>query len=1344
MPTSRPTAAAPVRWQLCLLGHLAPEIRATLSADPAFLLQETTPGTAAAAPRALARHHLIVASEAVAEAHRASLVGTNHTLRLMVLAERPSIDRAVHWIRAGAADYYAITTEDLSALPSRIRTILTSQSMAPVATKQRRITRLAHQLATVVEKVGDGLTLVDEHGRFILFNREMRRITGLSRSTAGGLTAFHQAIHPDPAEFRRAQERVREALATRESRAGEAIARNRAGDTLQLSVVVSPVQVGDSLWALSAYKDITARRRAEVAVELRESRAQTFNQVLLQLARNELLFRGDRTAALHLLTETAARTLGAARVGVWFYEPGRTALRCADLFEQDSGRHSSDLHLSAADYPDYFAAVEKQETIAAGDAAHDPATRCFAESYLQPLGIGAMLDVPVRVAGRIVGVVCHEHVGPPRTWSAAEQAFASAIGGCVSLALEAEARHQAEAALHAAHDRINEIVEFLPDATFVIDPAGTVTAWNRAMEEMTGVPKAEMLGRGRHEYAVPFYGERRPMLIDLALRRIDGDTRLYETLTTDGRTLFGEVHVPCLGGGRGAHLWGSARPLFDQQGRLTGALESIRDVTQRKQAENEIAAWKRRYELVAAASGQITYEYNLETGFILWSDSVNRVLGYQLGGTVLRWLRLIHPDDRRHTAACLHRSIRAYTPFDMEYRMRHHDGSYLWFRDRGYYIITADRARCMIGMLTDITAGKQAAEALQRAHAHLEERVRERTAELATANSRLRGEIAERERIQQALTASEQKYRLMVDSLPQVVYELDLQGNVLVLNREGVQAARVTPEDLARGINLFSLVHPDDHERLRANWARLLAGHHLGGEEYRFLRRDGTFFHGSSYAHIIVRDGRPVGVTGFLVDETHRKQVEETLRRAHADLEDRVIQRTAELAESNASLRRLLEKQEMNIGLAHQVLLLVNAEQPRNSALPGGSGLFVAGQSIPRYLEGGDHFFVRHLAEPSGPRTLVSLKDQSGHEVGCILRSIITDLLHNALVGAGGAGHPVAEVITRLNREICRSHLFQDGDFFTSINLEIDHATLQATYVVAGHPPFLLVRDGAVLLLPDLHGTGTNLPVGMIDRHEFGAATLQLQPGDKLILYTDGLLEAPAALGRPHLSSAALADLLRAIVARQPKAHVVTLANLLFREVAGCSCDEAASAHGLPDDVALVALEIEPPAPTFEDCLRPASLAELRAQRVRLTEKIMEEWHSHGVTTAPMRLHVVLEEALYNAWHHGNREDPAKWIVVRRRYANDACLEIIDEGAGFGLDQVGDPTAHENRTKPSGRGLFLIRRFADEARWSDSGRHLTMHFGDEKTFAPLAGRSPLPRLDLWNTPHLSTANQTRP
>ncbi len=1084
---------------------------------------------------------------------------------------------------------------------------------------------------------------------------------------------------------------------------------------------------------------------AEV-LELRELRSLSFNRTLAELARNAQLYRSDRETALQIITATAAQTLDVARVSVWFFEPSGTWLDCADLFDRASGRHAPGPRLATKDHPDYFAALERWEMIVAADVLRDPATCSFATTHLEPLGIGAMLAVPVRSAGRVVGVVCHEHIGAARAWDAAEQSFAAAIGGCVSLVLEAQARREAEAALQAANDRLHDLIEFLPDATFAIDAAGVVTSWNRAMEELTGVPKAAMLGRGDHAYSLPFYGARRPTLVDFALNRRPLPAELYLKLSVAGDTVSAETAVSHLRGGRGAHLSVSARQLRDAAGRAVGAIETLRDITERRRAEDEISAWKTRFEIIAAASGQITYEHDLATGAILWSEGVDPALGHALaeqGCNTLRWFRLIHRDDRHHVAVELRRSVRARAAFDHEYRLRHRDGSYRWFRDRGYPVAPSDRKPALVGMLTDITAAKQSVEALQRAQASLEDRVRERTAELATANDRLRTEIAERERTQQALDANIQKYRLMIDSLPQVVYELDLHGDIVLLNREGVRAARFGPRDAPAGVSLFALVHPDDRERLRANWARLLSGHRLTGEEYRFLRRDGTTFLGATYSHLILQNGRPLGVAGVLIDETRRKQVEDTLRRAQADLEDRVVQRTAELAASNTSLRQMLEKQEMNVGLAHQVLLLINAAQPRNTPLRDGHFLFTAAQSIPRHLDGGDHFFVRHLQHPAAPRTLVSLKDQSGHEVGCILRSIITDLIHNALLGSPGAHPPLSEVVTRLNREICRSHLFQDGDFFTAVNLEIDHATLEMSYVVAGHPPFLLVRGTEVALVPELAGPGTNLPVGMLEHHRFTSATLQLQPGDRLILYTDGLLETPIPRGRSVLSSADLAAAARRLLACQPDLRAVPLAQALFQIVAGRPCHEAASAHVLPDDVALLVVEIERPGPLFEDRFRPASLAELHTARAELAAKIAAEWERHRVSASPMRLNTVLEEALYNAWRHGNREDPAKEIVVRRRYGNDACLEIIDQGDGFTPDAVDDPTAHENRTKPSGRGLFLIRRFADEACWSDRGRHLTLYFGDERTFCPAAGRSPFPRLDLWNTPHVNPSRHPR-
>jgi PAS domain S-box-containing protein len=73
---------------------------------------------------------------------------------------------------------------------------------------------------------------------------------------------------------------------------------------------------------------------------------------------------------------------------------------------------------------------------------------------------------------------------------------------------------QAQLAAQESQRRLADIISFLPDPVFVVDHAGTVIAWNRAIEEMTGVQAEAILGKGNYEYALPFYGECRPILID--------------------------------------------------------------------------------------------------------------------------------------------------------------------------------------------------------------------------------------------------------------------------------------------------------------------------------------------------------------------------------------------------------------------------------------------------------------------------------------------------------------------------------------------------------------------------------------------------------------------------------------------------------------------------------------------------------------------------------------------------------------------------------------------------------------------------------------------------------------
>jgi PAS domain S-box-containing protein len=168
-------------------------------------------------------------------------------------------------------------------------------------------------------------------------------------------------------------------------------------------------------------------------------------------------------------------------------------------------------------------------------------------------------------------------------------------------------KRQADASIRDLERREADILNFLPDATFAIDTDGVVISWNRAMEELTGVTTAEILGKGNYEYAIPAYHERQPILIDLVLTDDPSLLKKYPLIKRVGRTLFTETTSPFLFNGRGATLWITATPLYNTQGTVIGAIQSIRDITQRKEAEVELS---RKHEELNAAYNQLRAQEN--------------------------------------------------------------------------------------------------------------------------------------------------------------------------------------------------------------------------------------------------------------------------------------------------------------------------------------------------------------------------------------------------------------------------------------------------------------------------------------------------------------------------------------------------------------------------------------------------------------------------------------------------------------------------------------------------------------------------------------------------------------
>ena len=162
--------------------------------------------------------------------------------------------------------------------------------------------------------------------------------------------------------------------------------------------------------------------------------------------------------------------------------------------------------------------------------------------------------------------------------------------------------------LRESQQKLSDIIDFLPDATLVVDKEGRIIAWNKAIEEMTGVPAADMLGKGDYEYALPFHGDRRPVLIDSVLNSLKEPEAPYTSVKRRDWVLEAEAYIPNLRG-RESYLFGVASALKDSKGNVVGAIESIRDITDRKVLKSRLRQ-AQKMEAIGTLAGGIAHDFN--------------------------------------------------------------------------------------------------------------------------------------------------------------------------------------------------------------------------------------------------------------------------------------------------------------------------------------------------------------------------------------------------------------------------------------------------------------------------------------------------------------------------------------------------------------------------------------------------------------------------------------------------------------------------------------------------------------------------------------------------------------
>jgi len=369
-------------------------------------------------------------------------------------------------------------------------------------------------------------------------------------------------------------------------------------------------------------------------------------------------------------------------------------------------------------------------------------------------------------------------------------------------------QRQAERSLRESEKMLNDIINFLPDATFAIDRDGTVIAWNRAIEEMTGILAGDIFGKGEYEYAIPFYGTRRPMLIDLIFESEEEIRKNYSGITREKDVLIAETDLPRPKGEKRI-LMGKASPLYSQRGEIIGAIEAIRDITVVKLADDELRAaheqmtaseeeLRGQYEELVRAETDIrakeeqlreitstfpgvVYQFSAKPAnqfrVTYVSERATDLLGLDVSGSVdffEQFSSHIHPDDRAAFMESVFDAVNQKANWHFEGRFIRADGRTIWFQ----------------GLSSPTRHGS----------------------ELAYSGVIL--DITERRAADEALKEEAEQYRVLVDHSQDAIFIVQ-DENVVFANQALARVSGYPQEEIV-GRPVFNLVAPEDKDTVIA------------------------------------------------------------------------------------------------------------------------------------------------------------------------------------------------------------------------------------------------------------------------------------------------------------------------------------------------------------------------------------------------------------------------------------------------------------------------------------------------------------------------------------------------
>ncbi|WP_413161460.1 ATP-binding protein [Capilliphycus salinus ALCB114379] len=320
--------------------------------------------------------------------------------------------------------------------------------------------------------------------------------------------------------------------------------------------------------------EIRDRKQAQTELQKRAEQLRNHNAVLMELAQNRAVNKGDLLIAVQAITETTAKILEVKRVGVWLFNDERTTLKCLNLYSTKNHQHSGNGELKINDYPAYFSAIFSQDSIAASEARSDPRTSEFVANYFIPNDIFSLLDSTIRIAGEMVGVICIEQCGKIQHWTPEDEIFVRSIANVISLAIEARNHQQAEVALHESEKMFRQLAETIDSVFWITDPHGEQIYYvSPAYERVWGRPCREIYQQPQSFLESIHPEDRERVILALSKQAAGKYEQEYRIIQPNGEIRW---------------IYDRGFPIANDRGEIDRITGIATDITERKQAENAV------------------------------------------------------------------------------------------------------------------------------------------------------------------------------------------------------------------------------------------------------------------------------------------------------------------------------------------------------------------------------------------------------------------------------------------------------------------------------------------------------------------------------------------------------------------------------------------------------------------------------------------------------------------------------------------------------------------------------------------------------------------------------------